>query len=277
VWCRIAVRAWRNGREDNLNVLAGGIAFYAFLALLPFVAAIATIYGLFAAPGRVVADVASILSILPGEGAALVARRVGRAMAQTSVGPLGLSIALGLATYSAARSARSVVCGLNVMHGRRPRLRFVRRWGIAVVIALAGAGMMLLALFGIALHSQLAPLLPDALRPLYAVARTLFWFLMSLAVSAGLTMLYRYGPAGPRAPWRGLVPGALAASAAWLIASLGLEAYVARFDRFDAAYGSLAAAVVLQLWLYLSAFAMLYGAKLNAEAARQSALLAKRG
>lgn len=49
-WRRIAVRAWRKGREDNLNVLAGGVAFYAFLALLPFVVAVATIYGLFAGP-----------------------------------------------------------------------------------------------------------------------------------------------------------------------------------------------------------------------------------
>lgn len=272
-WSRIAIRAWRNGREDNLNVLAGGIAFYAFLALLPFVAAVATIYGLFAGPGRVVADTASVLSILPGGGAAIVAARVGRAVASNDVGPIGLAIALALATYSAARGARSVVAGLNVMHGHRPRLRFVERWGIALVIAFAGAGLMLLALFGIALQSQLEPLLPGGLKLFYAAARILFWLLMSLGVSAGLVILYRFGPAGRRSPWRGLIPGALAATVAWLIASLAFEAYVSRFDRFDAAYGSLAAAVVLQLWLYLSAFAMLYGAKLNAEAAREAALL----
>ncbi|HZF42544.1 MAG TPA: hypothetical protein VEZ48_03975 [Sphingomonadaceae bacterium] len=40
---------------------------------------------------------------------------------------------------------------------------------------------------------------------------------------------------------------------------------------------ALAAAFVLQLWLYLSEFAMLYGAKLNPEVARQSALLTRRG
>lgn len=275
-WRRIAVRAWRNGREDNLNVLAGGIAFFAFLALLPFVAAVATIYGLFAGPGRVVADTASVLSILPGSGAAIVAGRVGRAVANNDVGPVGLAIALALATYSAARGARSVVSGLNVMHGHRPRLRVVERWGIALVIAFAGAGLMLLALFGIALHSQLEPLLPGGLKPLYAAARLLFWMLMSLGVSAGFVILYRFGPAGRRSPWRELIPGALAATAAWLIASLAFEAFVSRFDRFDAAYGSLAAAVVLQLWLYLSAFAMLYGAKLNAEAEREAALLNRR-
>lgn len=254
-------------------MLAGGIAFYAFLALLPFVAAVATIYGLFARQGRVVADTASVLSILPGEGAALVAGRVGRAVADNSVGPVGLGLALALAMYSAARGARSIVSGLNVMYGQRPRPRFVERWGIALIIALAGAGLMLIALFGIALHSQLAPLLPEGLRPIYVAARILFWLVMSLGVSAGLAILYRFGPAGQSAPWRRLIPGALAATVAWLIASLAFEAYVSRADRFDAAYGSLAAAVVLQLWLYLSAFALLYGAKLNAEAEREAALL----
>lgn len=272
-WLRIAVRAWRNGREDNLNVLAGGIAFYAFLGLLPFVAAIATIYGLFAGVDKVGADIGALLSILPNDAAVPLARRVARALADNDVGPVGLAIALALAAYSAARGARSLVSGLNVMRGVRPRSRFVDRWGIALLIALAGAGLMLLALFGIALQSQLEPLLPSGLRLVYAVVSTLFWALLSIGVSAGLAVLYRYGPAGRPLPWCRLVPGALAATAAWLGASLAFEAYVSRFDRFDATYGPLAAAVVLQLWLYLSAFAVLYGAKLNAEAEREAALL----
>ena len=56
----------------------------------------------------------------------------------------------------------------------------------------------------------------------------------------------------------------------WLAASLLFEPYVSRFSRLEATYGSLAAAVVLQLWLYLSALAILFGAKLNVEAARSA-------
>lgn len=269
-WARIAVRAWRNGREQNLNVLASGIAFYAFLALLPFVAAIATIYGLFAGQDRVAADIGAVLSVLPNDAAAPLVRRVARTLANNDVGPAGSALALALAAYSAARSARSLVSGLNVMRGVRPRLRFIQRWGIAVLIALAGAGLMLVALVGIALQSQLGPLLPSGLRTIYVMARTLFWTLLGVGVSGGLAILYRYGPAGRRLPWRRLVVGALVATAAWLGASLVFEAYVSRFDRFHATYGPLAAAVVLQLWLYLSAFAVLYGAKLNAEAEREA-------
>lgn len=180
-WRRIAVRAWRTGREENLNVLAGGIAFYAFLALLPFIAAVATICGMFAGADRVAADIGAMLSVLPDDAAALVARRVARALANHDIGPVGLAVALALAAYSATRGARSLVAGLNVMRGTRPRPRFVARWGVALLIALAGAGLMLAALLGIAPHSQLAPLLPSGLRLVYAMVRTLFWALLSLA------------------------------------------------------------------------------------------------
>jgi len=275
-WFRIAVRAWRNGREENLNVLAGGIAFYAFLALVPFVAAIATIYGLFAGQDRVATDIGAILSVLPNEAAAPLGRRVARALANNNIGLIGSTIALALAAYSATRSARSLVSGLNVMRGVRPRLRFLERWGIAVLIALAGAGLMLVALVGIALQSQLGPLLPSGFRVIYAMVRTLFWFLLTIGVSGALAVLYRYGPAGKPLPWHKLVPGALVATAAWLGASLAFEAYVSRFDRFQATYGPLAAAVVLQVWLYLSAFAVLYGAKLNAETEREATVGTRR-
>lgn len=271
-WMRVVVRAWRNGRKDNLNVLAGGIAFYAFLALLPFAAAIATIYGLFARKGRIVADIGTVLSILPDNAAGLVSRRVAGVVTDDSVGLLGPAIALLLAGYGAARGARSIVAGLNVMYGRRPRVRFIRRWGVAAAIALAGAGLVLLALFGITLHSRIEHLLPSATRFSYLIVRILFWSLMSIGVTAALALLYRYGPAGRSARWRWLLPGAVTATCAWLAASLIFGAYVSAFDRFDRIYGPLSAVVVLQLWLwlYLSAFAMLFGAKLNAEAERQA-------
>lgn len=272
LWRRTAVRAWRNGRRDNLNVLAGGIAFYAFLALLPFAAAIATIYGLIVRDGAVVADFGAVLSILPDDAADLIAIRVADVTADRSVGLLGPAIALLIAGYAAARGARSVVSGLNVMYGRQPRVRFIERWGIAVAIALAGAVLTLLALLGIALHSAIEDLLPSAAAIAYTIVRVMFWLGMSMGVTVGLALLYRYGPAGRNAPWRWLLPGAVTATAAWLAASLVFGAYVSAFDRFDRTYGPLSAVVVLQLWLYLSAFAMLFGAKLNAEAERRAML-----
>ena len=65
-------------------------------------------------------------------------------------------------------------------------------------------------------------------------------------------------------PFRLLTPGSFAAIAIWLLASLGFRFYVANFGRYNVLYGSVGAIIVLLLFLYLSAFALLIGGELNA-------------
>jgi membrane protein len=50
----------------------------------------------------------------------------------------------------------------------------------------------------------------------------------------------------------------------WLIASELLSLYVSQLGTFGATYGSLGAAVGVMLWFYVSAYAVLLGAELNA-------------
>lgn len=51
----------------------------------------------------------------------------------------------------------------------------------------------------------------------------------------------------------------------WLGASLGLRTYVAYFGTYDVTYGSIGGVILLMLWLYLTAVAILLGAEVNAE------------
>lgn len=276
-WASILMEALRNGRDDNLNVLAAGIAFYLFLALVPFLASVAMVYGLFADAASVAEDIASALAIIPGGAEAFVAERMTRVIVNSSVGPLAAVLALLLATYSAARGARAITAGLNVMYGRPKRKRFIDKWTRALMIAFGGACLMLLALFAVAVHGYVETFLPDRKPAMLSVVQTLFWIAMSLSVSAALIVLYRFGPAGPKLRWVSLLPGALAATAIWLLATYGFGVYISNIRRYDATFGSFTAVVVLQLWLYFSASAILFGAKINAEAAlhiaRGSAIL----
>jgi membrane protein len=76
--------------------------------------------------------------------------------------------------------------------------------------------------------------------------------------------LYRFGPSRPAPQRRRITPGAALATALWLIASELLSLYVSRIGTFGATYGSLGAAVGVMLWFYVSAYAVLLGAELNA-------------
>ena len=97
----------------------------------------------------------------------------------------------------------------------------------------------------------------------WLVTQMIFWVVLALAVSVLLSLLYRYGPSGSTGSWLFVAPGAVAASLLWLLGSVAFSVYVPVFARYDVAYGSLAAVVVLQLWLYASAFVLLLGAQLN--------------
>src|SRR3546814_12334265 len=83
--------------------------------------------------------------------------------------------------------------------------------------------------------------------------------------------MYRCAPGRADAEWRWLSVGSVLATIVWLIATLGFGFYASRFGDYNATYGSLGAVVVLLLWLYVSAYAILLGGLVNAEAERQAA------
>jgi membrane protein len=62
-----------------------------------------------------------------------------------------------------------------------------------------------------------------------------------------------------------ITPGAAFGVILWLVLSTGFAIYVRNFGSYGAAYGAFGAAIVLLLWLYLSANAFLFGAEFNAE------------
>ena len=80
-----------------------------------------------------------------------------------------------------------------------------------------------------------------------------------------LALLYRYGPSRAQAKWRWITPGSLLAAGLWLAASLAFSFYVSNVGAYDAAYGTLGGVVVALLWFWISAYAVILGAELNAE------------
>ena len=269
-WRDILIRVWRSAKADNLNVLAAGIAFYAFLALLPLIASTAMIYGLAREPVEVVRDVGKLVSIIPEAAQELVARRVVEVITDHRGSGLALFLALLLTLYGGARSARSITAALNAIYGEGDVQRFARRWGIPMLLALGSAALMLLALTAIAIFGYVGEMLPESASLDWGITTLVFWLLIAVGISGGSALLYRYAPSRRHARWAWIFPGALAATILWLLATFAFGFYIARFGRYDISYGSLAAVVVLQLWIYLSAFILLLGAKLNAEIERQT-------
>ncbi len=97
------------------------------------------------------------------------------------------------------------------------------------------------------------------------VVAWLRWPVLGVAVMIGLGVFYRIAPNRNHAKWRWVTWGAVAATVAWLLASIGLNVYVSNFGSYNETYGTLGGVIVLLLWMFVSSLIVLLGAELNAE------------
>ncbi len=78
-----------------------------------------------------------------------------------------------------------------------------------------------------------------------------------------LAALYYYTPS-KRLRWRDVLPGAIFATIAWIIASMGFSFYVDNFNNYSRLYGSIGAVIVFLVWLYLTSIIVITGGEINA-------------
>ena len=64
---------------------------------------------------------------------------------------------------------------------------------------------------------------------------------------------------------RGIAPGGAIGIIGWLLASIGLRAYLHFFNSYTAIYGSLGAVIILLTWFYLSGLMLLLGGEVDSE------------
>jgi membrane protein len=64
--------------------------------------------------------------------------------------------------------------------------------------------------------------------------------------------------------------GAVVATVIWLLASIGFSIYSSTFGNYAKTYGVFAGIVVLLFWLWLTSYAILLGAEINAESEQQT-------
>jgi membrane protein len=282
-WRDVARRTLREMVADRITIIAAGIAFYWFLAIFPLLfAAIGLLDVVNASPATTSAVNDAIRRSLPGDAATILTSAVSEAQTRASTGGVtALVVGIALALWSASSGMAATQVGLDVAYDVAQDRRFVKKRliGFALLLAallLGGVGATLLV-FGEPVSSFIADHLPlgDSFGWLWSLAR---WGVTLLAVTTLFAVFYWIGPNRQPPNWKWLSPGGLLATLLWLVASLGFSLYVSGFGgSYAKTYGALAGVVVLILWLYLSALALLVGGELNGELERQRALMARAG
>lgn len=90
------------------------------------------------------------------------------------------------------------------------------------------------------------------------------WIIAGMLVLLSIEGIYFLAP-NVRQRFRDTLPGAVIAMLAWLLLSYGLNFYFGRFANFNQTYGTLGAAVILLVWMYWMAFAVLVGGEVNSQ------------
>lgn len=271
-WVAVLKRTWAETGTDNIGLIAAGVAFYGFLAIMPMLGAIVLIYGLAAEPATVVHDMTELTSIMPDDIAKLIGEQL-MSVVQTSDGKkgFGLLLAIALALFGARNGAGAVVTALNVAYEEEEKRNFIRVNLLALAITATAVVAAMLALVAIAALGYLGTIFPGAPDAVVVVGKIAVYVVLTLAGAAAAATLYRYGPSRHHARWAWLTPGSIFAALMWLLLTIGFGIYVAHFGNYNATYGSLGAVVVTLTWLYLSSYILLFGAELNSELEHQTA------
>ena len=276
-WFQILKRAWKEAKADQVPLIAAGVAFYAFLAIFPALIAAVLLYGLLADPSQVASQVDQVGKALPSSAQSLLSDQLTSltSTSQQSLG-IGLVIALAGALWSASGGMGNLITAVNIGYDEEEDRGFVKRKGLSLVMTL---GAIVFVVVAIALVAVLPAVLnalglPPVLRVGVEVVR---WLGLVVAMMAALGVLYRVAPDRDAPKLRWVSVGAITATVLWVIASAGFSLYVDRFSSYGKTYGSLAGVVVLLLWLWISAYVVLLGAEMNAEAEQQTGRDTTRG
>jgi membrane protein len=261
--------------SQRVSLVAAGCAFYATLALFPAITMLISLYGLAFNPDTVQPQLTYIERFMPPAAFSLIADRVQSLVSQPSKGlGLGLIISLIITLWSSSTGTKSVLNALTIAYRQRENRGLIRFQALAL-------GMTLVAILGACIAIAVLVLIPviitfiglgnDA-RVLVDIAG--FGAMVSFVVIS-LGLLYRFGPAGEGRIF--FAPGAAVATFVWLLGSWAFGLYVGHFAAYNALYGPLATLIGLMMWFYLTAYAVLLGAELNAALDHEWRTAAKRG
>lgn len=266
----VTMRVGRQITQQNVGLLAAGIAFYGLLSIFPGITAGVALAGLMI-PDQMLLSASDMMASFMPEAARNIVIGQLDAVVKSDQDTLSFAAAaaLALAVYSASRAVGNFISGLNIIYGETETRGFikVRALTLALTVALI-VGVLLCVLVVAAIPAGAAlfgarGLLLDAL----LIVR---WPIMFCMGAVGIALLYRFAPDRRHAKWRWLTPGAVMACLMWVAGSIGFSQYVQHFGSYNETFGALGGVIILLTWMWLSAFIILLGAQIDAELEAQT-------
>lgn len=264
---QLAKEVWDRVNRDDLWGRAGQLAYNFFLAIFPLLLFLISIFGVLAGRGTALRNqlFASLAQALPPAAFQLTSRTINEIIASSGSGKTLFGALFFL--WSATTATTTMISVLNAAYHVYDSRPWYKVRAIAVGLTLCLCVLVVLALAIVLFGGQLAELLGTKIgagRIALASWQVVQWVLALFALSLAFSLAYYFGPDVKEQHWYWITPGSVAGVLVWSLSSFGFRLYLHFFNNYSKTYGSLGAAIILLLWLYVTGLAFLLGGEINA-------------
>ena len=274
-WAAAIKRSVSAFMADDAMGLAQQIAYSSLLAFFPAMAFVVGTLGLF----HLFDNVRSLLDPIAPDGVLKFVDSLQRD-SSSSASAVAFTVGLALAVWAASGAMGSVIKAVNRAYDRQETRPFWKLRAIAIVLVMVTGITTSLLFLLIVVGGKLGDAISKKAHLSGAFDWTwgiLRWPIAFAAILLLYAFVYYLGPNRGQRNWKWVTPGSVVGAILWLVLSGLFALYVTYAGHYTKTYGSIASGIILLLWLNYSAFALLFGAELNAELDRQADISAAGG
>ena len=260
-------KTWKEAQEDHLAAFAGNLTYKGLFAIFPLLVLLLSLLGIFQATELVTELLNRASKAMPQEAVDLIGGPIKQITESQATARLGFSavISILLALWGISGAFRSVMEAMNVMYEVEEGRKFLKKYLISVLLSLGAAALLISAATLVVAGPEIGGRVADAigLGSVFQWAwNILQWPVLISFVLLAFALIYYYAP-DVKQSFRFISPGSVLGVALWLVFSLLFSLYVNNFGSYNKSYGTLAGVAILMLYMYYSAFILLFGAEMN--------------
>ncbi len=261
-------RVYQGLNDDYLLDRASALAYNFILALFPLMLFLLAVFGIFASHSASMgSDLFAYLGqVLPPDAAKVITKTL--AEVTRNAGGAKLTVGVLLTLWFASGGMSSMISGLDGVYEVKESRPFWKVRLVALGLTVAISVLIIAALVAILTGNFVAN---------YAGAHwglgegaIIAWRVVQVALALvfvvfSFSLIYYYGPDLEEQHWYWITPGSFIGVLIWVAASFAFRGYLHFFNTYSKTYGSLGAAMILLMWLYITGFSFLIGGEINAQ------------
>lgn len=266
-WKRFFHRLYSRAMDTDIFSHAAQVAFYFSFAIFPLLYFLVSLFGIVLDSSQGLRNelFAYLRQIMPLSVFDLVRKTVDEIVENSTGGKATLGLIVTL--WSASAGVDAVRTALNAIY----ELRESRSWwrakiesiGFTFVVSILAAVILAVVFYGWQMFQQALGLVGlEVSSPLILVS--IQWIATLLLMLFVCELIFNLLPDFKQRRWLWITPGSVVAIILWIVLTSGFRFYLGYFNTYNKAYGSLGAVIIMMLWLYLTAIALMIGGAINA-------------